>query len=40
MDKLGFTFEAVRAANPKIVYAAAIGFGRHGRYAGKPAYET
>ena len=39
MDKLGFTFDAVRAANPKIVYAAAIGFGRHGRYAGKPAYD-
>src|SRR5436190_7366470 len=39
MDKLGFTFDAVRAVNPKIVYAAAIGFGRHGRYAGKPAYD-
>ena len=39
MDRLGFTFEAVREANPRIVYAAAIGFGRHGRYAGKPAYD-
>jgi len=39
MDKLGFTFNAVREANPKIIYAAAIGFGRHGRYAGKPAYD-
>jgi crotonobetainyl-CoA:carnitine CoA-transferase CaiB-like acyl-CoA transferase len=39
MDKLGFTFNAVREVNPKIVYAAAIGFGRHGRYAGKPAYD-
>jgi crotonobetainyl-CoA:carnitine CoA-transferase CaiB-like acyl-CoA transferase len=39
MDKLGFTFEAVRGANPLIVYAAAIGFGRQGRYAGKPAYD-
>ena len=39
MDKLGFTFKAVRAANPDIVYAAAVGFGRHGRYAGKPAYD-
>jgi crotonobetainyl-CoA:carnitine CoA-transferase CaiB-like acyl-CoA transferase len=39
MDKLGFTFKAVREANPRIVYAAAIGFGRHGRYAGKPAYD-
>ena len=39
MDKLGFTFNAVRALNPRIIYAAAIGFGRHGRYAGKPAYD-
>jgi crotonobetainyl-CoA:carnitine CoA-transferase CaiB-like acyl-CoA transferase len=39
MDKLGFTFKAVREANPRIIYAAAIGFGRHGRYAGKPAYD-
>ena len=39
MDKLSFTFDAVRAVNPRIIYAAAIGFGRHGRYAGKPAYD-
>jgi crotonobetainyl-CoA:carnitine CoA-transferase CaiB-like acyl-CoA transferase len=39
MDKLGFTFKAVREANPRIVYAAAVGFGRQGRYAGKPAYD-
>lgn len=39
MDKLGFTFKAVRDVNPKIIYAAAVGFGRHGRYAGKPAYD-
>jgi crotonobetainyl-CoA:carnitine CoA-transferase CaiB-like acyl-CoA transferase len=39
LDKLGFTYKAVRAANPDIVYAAAVGFGRHGRYAGKPAYD-
>jgi crotonobetainyl-CoA:carnitine CoA-transferase CaiB-like acyl-CoA transferase len=39
MDKLGFTFKGVREANPRIVYAAAVGFGRHGRYAGKPAYD-
>jgi crotonobetainyl-CoA:carnitine CoA-transferase CaiB-like acyl-CoA transferase len=39
LDKLGFTYKAVRAANPNIVYAAAVGFGRHGRYAGKPAYD-
>jgi crotonobetainyl-CoA:carnitine CoA-transferase CaiB-like acyl-CoA transferase len=39
MDKLGFTFKAVREASPRIVYAAAVGFGRHGRYAGRPAYD-
>ena len=39
LDRLGFTFEAVRALNPRIVYAAAVGYGRHGRYAGKPAYD-
>ena len=39
LNKLGFTYKAVRAANPNIVYAAAVGFGRHGRYAGKPAYD-
>ena len=39
MDKLGFTFKAVREVSPTIIYAAAVGFGRHGRYAGKPAYD-
>ena len=39
MDKLGFTFKEVREANPRIVYAAAVGFGRNGRYAGRPAYD-
>lgn len=39
VDRLGFTFSAVRALNPKIVYAAAVGYGRHGRYAGKPAFD-
>ena len=39
LDRLGFGFDAVRAANPRIIYAAAVGFGRHGPYAGKPAYD-
>ena len=39
LDKLGFTYKAVHAANPRIIYAAAVGYGRHGRYAGKPAYD-
>lgn len=39
VDRLGFTFNAVRALNPRIVYAGAVGYGRHGRYAGKPAFD-
>ena len=39
LDRLGFPYHAVREANPNIVYAAAVGFGRQGRYAGKPAYD-
>jgi crotonobetainyl-CoA:carnitine CoA-transferase CaiB-like acyl-CoA transferase len=39
LDKLGFTYRAVHAVNSRIVYAAAVGYGRHGRYAGKPAYD-
>ena len=39
LDRLGFSYEAVRAANRRIIYAAAVGFGRNGRYAGRPAYD-
>jgi crotonobetainyl-CoA:carnitine CoA-transferase CaiB-like acyl-CoA transferase len=39
MNRLGLSYEAVSAANPRIVYVAAVGFGAKGRYAGKPAYD-
>lgn len=39
LDKLGFSFDAVRKLNPRIVYCAAVGFGRTGPYAGRPAYD-
>jgi crotonobetainyl-CoA:carnitine CoA-transferase CaiB-like acyl-CoA transferase len=39
LDKLGFGFDAVRALNTKILYCAAVGFGRDGPYAGRPAYD-
>lgn len=39
LDKLGFSFDAVRRINPRIVYCAAVGFGRGGPYAGRPAYD-
>lgn len=39
LDKLGFGYEACRALNPKLIYCAAVGFGRDGPYAGQPAYD-
>ncbi len=39
LDKLGFGFDAVRALAPRIIYCAAVGFGRDGPYAGRPAYD-
>ncbi len=39
LDRLGFSVEAVRATNPRLVYCAAIGFGSDGPYAGRPAYD-
>jgi crotonobetainyl-CoA:carnitine CoA-transferase CaiB-like acyl-CoA transferase len=39
MDRLGFTYEAVRALKPDIIYCAATGFGSDGPYGEKPAYD-
>jgi crotonobetainyl-CoA:carnitine CoA-transferase CaiB-like acyl-CoA transferase len=39
LDKLGFGFEATRALHPKLIYCAAVGYGRDGPYAGRPAYD-
>ncbi len=39
LDKLGFGFAPVRALNPRIIYCAAVGFGRAGPYGGRPAYD-
>ena len=36
MDKLGFTFKAVREVNPRIIYAAAIGYGRQAAMPASP----
>lgn len=33
MDRLGFGYEALRAINPKIIYASSSGYGRGGPYA-------
>jgi crotonobetainyl-CoA:carnitine CoA-transferase CaiB-like acyl-CoA transferase len=39
MARLRLGPEDLRAANPRLVYVAAVGFGTAGRYAGKPAYD-
>jgi crotonobetainyl-CoA:carnitine CoA-transferase CaiB-like acyl-CoA transferase len=39
MDRLGLGYEAVRALNPKIVYAAASGYGADGPYRDRPGQD-
>jgi crotonobetainyl-CoA:carnitine CoA-transferase CaiB-like acyl-CoA transferase len=39
MERLGFTYDAVRAHNADIIYCSAFGFGSDGPYAEKPAYD-
>jgi crotonobetainyl-CoA:carnitine CoA-transferase CaiB-like acyl-CoA transferase len=39
MDRLGLGYEAVRALNPKIVYAAASGYGPDGPYRDRPGQD-
>lgn len=36
---IGIDPEALRRRNPRLVYAALVGFGEGGRYAGEPAYD-
>ena len=38
-DRLGVGYEAVRRANPRIVYASISGFGQTGPYAQYPGYD-
>lgn len=39
MARLGLSYEAVSAVNPRIVYAGVFGYGQDGPYASKPAYD-
>jgi crotonobetainyl-CoA:carnitine CoA-transferase CaiB-like acyl-CoA transferase len=38
-DRLGIGYDAIAAANPRIVYAASSGFGRSGPYRRKPCMD-
>jgi crotonobetainyl-CoA:carnitine CoA-transferase CaiB-like acyl-CoA transferase len=39
MKKLGLDYESVRAINPRIIYAAASGYGQTGPYADRPGQD-
>jgi crotonobetainyl-CoA:carnitine CoA-transferase CaiB-like acyl-CoA transferase len=39
MARLRLAYEDVRAANSRIIYVGAYGYGEGGRYAGQPAYD-
>ena len=39
MERLGFGYEALRAANPRLVYCAISGFGESGPEASRPGYD-
>jgi len=39
MARLGLDAEALLAVNPRLVYASLVGYGQHGPYAARPAYD-
>ncbi len=39
MDRLGYGWEALHNQFPRLIYAAASGFGHTGPYASRPAYD-
>ena len=39
LGRLGFGYEACRELNPRLVYAAATGFGQDGPWAARPAFD-
>ena len=39
MERLGYGWDVLHARHPRLIYAAASGFGHSGPYAAKPAYD-
>jgi formyl-CoA transferase len=39
MDRLGVGYDALRTANPRLIYCAITGFGQTGPWADRPAYD-
>jgi crotonobetainyl-CoA:carnitine CoA-transferase CaiB-like acyl-CoA transferase len=39
LARLGFSYEACRELNPRIVYASAVGFGQDGPWRARPAFD-
>src|SRR5262245_60673811 len=39
LARLGFGYEACQALNPRLIYAAATGFGQDGPWAARPAFD-
>jgi len=39
IDRLGLTYDALRGINPRLVCVALTGFGMHGPYRDRPAYD-
>jgi CoA:oxalate CoA-transferase len=40
MERLGLSYENLKAVNPALIYAAASGFGQSGPYSQRPAYDA
>ena len=38
-DRLGIGYEALKAVNPKLVYASATGYGKEGEESGEPSFD-